>query len=427
MSLKKVTSRTNFIQNAGILFSLPLFESFSNDLSAPSESHFAKRLFVMSNPLGMVPNAFHPKTSGKNYEIPELLTPFSDLKNDISLFSHLDHGLRGGHEMTHAFLSGVQQKEARSMPNGNITLDQHISNKWAGQTRYSHLCTKAGRSRTGGFSSPALSWTKESVNVPPIDQSRTLFKQLFIADSKEHLKFKQQSFKRHGSILDAIHRQAKHIETKLNQSDKQHFDQYLTSVRQIEKKLQLEESWLNSEKPQTTLKEPTGESLFHSLDDFFELLFWAFKTDLTRIATLEIPGDVSGSDFQLKQGYHTYSHHGQSDENLSGIKVYELFQMTALAKFIRKLKAEPDPSTQSNMLDSTLVLFGSGLGNASAHTNTNLPVLLSGGKFKHGSHHMFDETQKTPLSNLWLSLLHKCGINEPNFGRSTGTLRGFEV
>lgn len=426
MSTNKNLSRKVILRNAGIALSLPCFEAFSENKQAEAKSNSPKRLFVMSNPLGMVPAAFHPKKAGPNYELPELLTPFKDIRKQISTFSNLDHGLRGGHEMTHTFLSGIQQKEAKSMPHGNISLDQHIARYWAGKTRYNYIATKAGESRTGGFSSPALSWTKDGVNVPPIDHPRTLFKRLFIQDSKKHLAFQETQFSRHGSILDAIHKQAKHLQTKISSRDKSLLDQYFTSIRQIEKRLSQEKHWLHTQKPNTDLKEPKSGGLFHSLDHFFELIYWAFKTDQTRIATLEIPGDESGRDFGLNKNYHSYSHHGQSEENLLGVKVFELFQMQALAKFIHRLKQESDPiNPDQSMLNGSIVLFGSGMSNSSAHTNTNLPIILAGGRFKHGEHHIFEKEHKTPLSNLWLSILRQLEFEDQQFGRSTGTLKGF--
>jgi hypothetical protein len=426
MTLNKNINRRKVLRNAGISLTLPSLEAFTNEKQPLDTSSYPQRLFVMSNPLGMVPQAFHPKQDGPDYELPELLVPFKNLKKEISVFTNLDHGLRGGHEMTHAFLSGVQQKEAKSMPNRNISLDQHIAQHWAGKTRYNYLSTKAGRSRTGGFSSPALSWTREGINIPPIDNPGELFKKLFINDSQSHLAFKSKQFSRHQSILDAVYKQAKQLTPMLSQSDRQLLDQYFTSIRKVEKKLLQEKHWLKNKKPDTQLEQTQNLGLYQSLEDFFELIYWAFKTDLTRVATLEIPGDESGRDFGLMRNYHSYSHHGQSEENLSGVKVFELFQMQALAKFIERISREKDPLMQDQtMLKGSLILFGSGLSNASAHTNTNLPILLAGGGFKHGQHHFFEPSHKPPLSNLWLSILRKFQFKDESFGRSTGTLKGF--
>lgn len=416
--------RKTLLKAAGVLMFLPKLESFSNDTPALQNSE-AQRIFIMSNPLGMVPDDFHPHKTGKDYDLPELLQPMKELKDHISIISHLDHDMRGGHEMTHTFLSGIHQREALSMPHGNVSLDQWIAKHWIGKTRFPYLATKAGRSRNGGFSSPALSWTEDGVHVPPIDQARVLFNQLFIQDSQKVKAFKQQRFKRQSSILDAIFRQAKELENHISQGDKQYLDQYFTSIRSLEKKMQYEADWNQTPKPRVDFEVPTDETLFSSLDDFFELIFWAFKTDQTRVATLEIPGDVSGREFGLSQSYHTYSHHGRSEENLKGVKIFERFQMEALAKFIERMKNEADPQTEASLLDSSLIVFGSGMSNASAHTNTNLPLLLAGSNFHHGKHHSYAGPHKPPLSNLWLSLLHKLGFEDETFGRSTSTLEGF--
>jgi hypothetical protein len=172
------------------------------------------------------------------------------------------------------------------------------------------------------------------------------------------------------------------------------------------------------------MKEPKNTDFVSDLPVMYDLVALALQTDSTRIATLEIGGDFEASAFGLSGGYHGLSHHGQRPDAIKGLIKMERYQVEQFARFLAKLKSiEDGPGT---LLDHSMVLFGSGMGNANSHTNSNLPIILAGGGFKHGEHKTF--ATKGPshqmLCNLYLSMLQRFGVEVEKFGTSTGTLTG---
>jgi hypothetical protein len=170
------------------------------------------------------------------------------------------------------------------------------------------------------------------------------------------------------------------------------------------------------------MKEPKNRDFVSDLPVMYDLIALALQTDSTRIATLEIGGDFEASAFGLSGGYHGLSHHGQRPEAIKGLIKMERYQVEQFAKFLAKLKSIQDGA--GTLLDHSMVLFGSGMGNANSHQNTNLPLILAGGGFKHGEHKAY--SAKGPghqvLCNLYLSMLHRFSAEVDAFGTSTGTL-----
>jgi len=227
-----------------------------------------------------------------------------------------------------------------------------------------------------------------------------------------------------GSILDAVQGDAKFLERHLGRRDKEKLDEYFTSVRDVEKQIELHRKWASVPKPDPKMKEPKNTDFVSDLPVMYDLVALALQTDSTRIATLEIGGDFEASAFGLSGGYHGLSHHGQRPDAIKGLIKMERYQVEQFARFLAKLKSiEDGPGT---LLDHSMVLFGSGMGNANSHTNSNLPIILAGGGFKHGEHKTF--ATKGPshqmLCNLYLSMLQRFGVEVEKFGTSTGTLTG---
>jgi hypothetical protein len=180
-------------------------------------------------------------------------------------------------------------------------------------------------------------------------------------------------------------------------------------------------------KPKAGIPEPENKGMVADLPVIYDLIALALQTDSTRVATLEIAGGFLSQAFGVRKEYHALSHHGMVPENIDGLVKVEKYQTEQLARFLGKLKSTNDGD--GTLLDHTMVLFGSGMGNANSHINTNLPIVLAGGGFKHGGHRAFPQTGpgRLPLSNLYLSLLHRFGVEAKKFGTSTGTLAGLGV
>ncbi|MFT5854146.1 MAG: hypothetical protein ACI8XO_001389, partial [Verrucomicrobiales bacterium] len=221
---------------------------------------------------------------------------------------------------------------------------------------------------------------------------------------------------------------AKKFNTILGSEDRQKLEEYFTSIRETEKKLELAEAWIDRPKPSVddpaldkvadgTRDEKLGGNL---VEVWLDLMFLALQTNSTRVVSMSAENGGWGLD-GVTESYHTLSHHGQREDNLSQLAVIENHLVTHIAKFIGRLKTTKQ-ADGSSMLDSTQILFGSGLGSGSRHSNVNLPLILAGGGFKHGQH--IDAQRKQPLCNLYLSMLQRMGAEQEYFNRSLGTFNG---
>ena len=200
-------------------------------------------------------------------------------------------------------------------------------------------------------------------------------------------------------------------------------------MRSVETKLQLDLQWQSVPKPKALIEEPTNEGLTKDLPKIYELLALAFQTDSTRVATIEIGKSFAIRDLGIRKGYHGLSHHGKMQENINLLTQIELYQVQQFARFLAKLKSIREPNTDGTLLDRTMAMFGSGMGNANSHTNNNLPIILAGGGFKHGEYKQYPgkKHKRIPLCNLFVSMLQQFGLETDRFGTSTGTLRALET
>ena len=175
------------------------------------------------------------------------------------------------------------------------------------------------------------------------------------------------------------------------------------------------------------MEPPKNSNMVDDLPLLYELIAIALQTDTTRIATLEIGGDFEASRFGYRSGYHGLSHHGQVQESIDALIAIESYQVEQFANFLDRLRSFQ--SGEQSLLDETMVLFGSGMGNANSHTNTNLPVVLAGGGFRHGQHLAFEKKDhhRPPLANLFVSMLQRFGVETDQFSTSTGTLRDLQL
>jgi len=425
MSLNHI-GRRSFLKAAGVTIALPTLESLPRLAFAATEKTPPRRLVCVGNEFGMYPGAFWPSKFGAEYEATTLLAPLSPHRKDLTLFSHLDHGLKGGHFAVHTFLTGVKAAEAKGMPEGGISLDQRAAEFVGSQTRFPSLTIGSEDGLHGGC---MMSWTRSGTRIPPIQGPRELFRLLFVDDDE---KAKEQAADRialQGSILDVVMGDAKSLGRRLSKPDGQKLDEYLSSVRDVESKLQLDRHWQKIPKPKVDLKEPENQGLTRDLPAIYDLIALALQTDSTRVATLEIGGSFAASDLGIREGYHNLSHHGQVQNKIDQLVQIELYQMQQFAKLLDKLKSIREPASDGTLLDSTMVLLGSGMGNANSHINTDLPIILVGGGFRHGEHKSYPDEQRrrVPLSNLYLSLLQRFGLETDRFSMSTGTLTGLEL
>lgn len=425
-------TRRFFLRATGVSLALPLLESLGGRVFAQNSAvvSFAgkaadadrpMRMVCIGNLLGFYPPAFFPEKTGADYELPESIESLEPHRKDFTLYSGLDHGVKGGHFAMSSFLSGVRTADTKGMPEGNITLDQRAAETMGGATRFPSLTLGSEEGIHGGC---LMSWTRSGTRVPPISTPRELFRTLFVTDDAASLATSMDRLDLKGSILDSVNGDAKSLKRHLGQRDKEKLEEYFTSVREVEKQIELHRKWASVPKPDSTMDEPENTDFVSDLPVMYDLIALALQTDSTRIATLEIGGDFEASAFELKAGYHALSHHGQREEAIAGLIKMERYQTEQFAQFLAKLKSIEDGA--GTLLDHSMVLFGSGMGNANSHTNTHLPIILAGGGFKHGEHKAYPTkgADRQPLCNLYLSMLHHFGAEVESFGTSSGTFTG---
>ncbi len=389
----------------GLGLALPWLES-----SAMAEAPRPRRLVCVGNHLGFYPGNFFPQDIGKDYTPTSTLKPLDQHRNDLTVFSNLDHELNGGHGAVHGFLTSIKKNEAEGFPAKNISLDQAAAEHVGSATRFPSV-------NTGIYKGTDMCWTRAGVHVPPVSNPAALFRALFVNLPATEREIERTRLQYRGSVLDALRDSANALNRNLNAADRNKLDQYLTSVRDVERRLQMSKQWIDQPKPKSPIDEVLDQERQH-LDEvalFYDLMALALQTDSTRVTTLETGMGFRTSELDL-DGYHGISHHGKAPGRIDQLKVVESFLTTQLSGFMDRLK-------EARIFEDTLVVFGSGMSDASSHSNRNLPVLLAGGGFKHQGHLICpaEQHKRVPLSNLWLSVLQWFGSESGRFGRSTGT------
>lgn len=423
---RMLPARRRFLTAAGISVGLPWLETAGASDATPKptpDSGAKRRMVCIGNMLGFYPEAFWPVADG-SVEASRTLRSLTPLKKDLTVISGLDHGVKGGHFSIHAFLSGVRYNDAASMPDGNLTIDQRAAESVTGQTRFSSLTVGSESGIHGGCQ---LSWTRSGTRVPPISGPERLFGKLFVDEDSGNRAAAADRLDLHASILDAVHEDARRLGDHVSGRDRDKLDEYFTSIRDVENRLALRRQWLDVPKPGAPIPPPQDQDMVTDLPLLYDLIALALQTDLTRVATLEIGGDFSAQSFGFNKGYHALSHHGQVRESIEALIKMETYQVEQFTAFLNKLRSIHDG--EATLLDQTMVLFGSGMGNANSHTNTNLPLVLAGGGFNHRGRLDFadNDPHRPPMTNLFVSMLQQFGLGVDQFATSTGTLRGLSA
>jgi hypothetical protein len=413
-------NRRTFLRAAGVCIGLPLLDAMvpvGLGAERKTEALRPKRMLLISRPLGLYAPHFFPEKTGKDYEPTRYLKPLNDHRNDFTVFSGLSHvGYPGGHHTEVALLTGVGPEGVRFGDIRNtISLDQEATTHLGGATRFPYLSLGGG----------PLSWNRKGVKVPSEEKAPQVFKQLFIDGTPAEVAHEIERIKTGASILDGVRDQAKSLAESLGPGDRRRLDLLLTSIREAEQRLQQDQAWVKKPKPKVDVKPFTDDywSDLRMLDrerQWFDLVHLALQTDSTRVIALWVWSygrpDLAGVGI----GHHDATHHGQDEAKLKQLALIEEAEMRLFAGLLGKMKATSE--TGASLLDRTVVFYGSNMGNASAHTCDNLPILLAGGGFKHAGHVAFDRKNNKPLSNLFVRMLQQVGIEADRFGSSTAML-----
>jgi hypothetical protein len=434
VATRPALSRRQFLRGAGILLSLPLLDSmlpaFARANGASGAKPKPRRMLGICNNLGLLPEQFFPKEKGRGYALSPYLELLKEHRDDFTVFSGVSHpDVDGGHPADICFLTAAPHPGSGGFRN-TISLDQYIAERIGHETRFPSLTL--GVNVQQGVRS--LSWTGSGVLIPCEEKASDVFKRLFVQGSPAEVDAQLRKLAQGQSILDAVGGQAKALQRSVGSRDRERLDQYFTSVRELERRMEMSKEWEKRPKPKVTAPVPLDPASPREYMDKVKLMYdmarLAFETDSTRSISLMLdsvnsPAIDLHDDTKITDGYHNLSHHGRSETKIAQLKAIDEWHMKLIAGLLRDLKAVKEDG--ESLLDRTMVLYGTNLGNANTHVTTNLPTLFAGGGFRHGQHLGFDTNHNYPLPNLFVSMLQRMGIESDKFASSTGTMRGLEM
>ncbi len=421
---RPLSRRTLLRGSAGVSIALPWLSSmvpaFGREASAATSS--PRRFVGISNALGFHgPNLF-PKKSGRDYQTTRYLKPIEDLRDQFTVISGTSHpGVGGGHKAEPCILSAAPYSGSNFR--NTISLDQVMARELGGDTRHPSLVLSSN-------GTTSTSYTANGSMIPPENSPQRLFAQLFTDDSPASRMAQQQRIREGRSIMDIVSEDAKAMQRRLGPGDREKLDAYFTSVRDLERRLVVNQGWAVRPKPTVNAKAPDPVSdasdTIALQTAMHDVIFLAIQTDSTRFITMHTSGNGGRVPLQgVEQGYHQLSHHGRDDKKIAQLAIIEDAQMKSWGDLVRRLHETQE--ADGTLLDRTMLLLTSNLGNASAHDTKNMPVVVAGGGFQHGQHLAFDRENNYPLPNLYTSMLQRLDLEVDAFASATGTMRGLKM
>ncbi|QDT63618.1 DUF1552 domain-containing protein [Calycomorphotria hydatis] len=409
--------RRQFLRAGAATIALPSLEAFAASKTPDSLIDRPHNFVAIGTYLGWHPQSFFPKGTGAGYELSPILQPLSEHRDHFTVFSGLDHRAPNGHKAWSNFLCGETPD--------TYSLDQLIVDHIGGDTRFPSLQLTAGK----GEGAKAMSFTERGIGLPMIQRPSVLYKQLFISEAD---RARSEYLLRSGnSSLDFVLEEARRIQPALSKTDRRKLDEYFDSVRSVENRISRQLKSIDEPIPETDYKLPNYDPVAPNLlieaeQIMYDLMVLAIDSGSTHVQSLFLDGLGQVLTFDgepLKAGYHALSHHGNNPAMIHDLVMIEQAHMKCLSNFLQQMKDKKTAQGKS-LLDDTIVLLGTGMGDASRHSNSNLPTLVAGGGFQHGQHLAIDRKQKNAplLGDLYLTLMQKLGIEVDQFSNADRNL-----
>ncbi len=435
--------RRTFLKGAGAAIALPWLDAMSPALTWREPEGPTRALFVFA-PNGVKMDEWRPAQTGREFDLPRLLSPLAEHRPDFSVLSGLDldnarsHGDGPGDHAraSAAFLTCEHPvKTGGSDIRVGVSIDQVIAQEVGHQTPFPSLELGMERGRSAGACdsgyscaySNNIAWRTPTTPVAKEVDPRAVFRRLFGDPGGPDAEARAARRKRLRSVLDVVRADVSDLNGRLSSADRQKLDEYLTSVRELEQRLERAEREAN-EGPDV----PVPEGLLdrgnyeHRLGLMYEMIALAFQTDATRTVTFMLGNAGSNISYRwlgIPEGHHNLSHHRGDEKKHAKIASINHYHVTQFARLLDRLKATEDAG--QTMLDRAIIVYGSGIADGNRHAHVDLPILLCGhgnGALHPGQHMV--SAKGTPLANLYLSLLGGIGIEREKFGDSTGALAG---
>mgnify|MGYP003953072207 FL=1 len=410
-----VIGRRHFLRSAAATLALPSLEAFSTPSTAGAG---AKNFVAIGTFLGWHQNAFFPREAGRGYEMPATLSPLKDCRDDFTIFSGLDHRAGNGHGAWSNYLCGQSPK--------SYSLDQMMADSIGAKSRFPSIQLTAGGGESNTKGGNAMSFTRQGIALPMIQRPSVLYKQLFM--SKAHRARTEYMLRSGQSSLDLVLEDAERLQKSLPARDRDKLEEYLESVRAVEKRMGYQLETINDPVPEPDYKLPSYDPITPNLQIeaeqiMYDLMTLALETESTRVISFFLHGLGQVFSFDgkaLGSGYHGLSHHGNNPAMIRDLVAIETAHIHCFAGFLKQLAEKKNPEGKS-LLDDTVVLLGTGMGDASRHSNLNLPTLVAGGGFKHGSHITVDASKNDAplLGDLYITLAQRLGLEVDSFSNAS--------
>ena len=411
--MSRVLNRRTFLRGTGVCLGLPLLDAMVPVLSAEKTPAIPRRMVAIETNMGILPQYFFPEKPGRGYKLSPYLERLSQFREQFTVFSGTSHpGVTGAHAAEKCFLTGTPHPERGGFRNG-ISLDQFAAEQLGNRTRYPSLVLAMTNENQ------TLSYTRSGAPISAERSPKKVFQKLFVQGNPDVVAANVEAIRQGRSMLDFVGEQSRQLNRTLSKADQRRMEEYLTAVRDLEQRLESAESWEHKPKPKVSANPPEDiedpKEFVRRTRLMFDVIKLALETDSTRFISLFVDTVV----------IHNITHHGNRPEVLDELRGHEERQFDALGEFLRVLSVTKEEG--QTLLDRTMVLYGTCMGSANSHSNVNLPVLLAGGGFKHGQHLAYDTTNNYPLTNLFVSMLQRLGIEADSFSTGKGTMRGLEM
>ena len=439
---RKHLHRRTFLRGMGAAVALPVLDAMTPAFAAPRRLGNAPvRLAFTYVPNGITMTDWTPKGEGAAFEYSRVMKPLEPFRKDTVVLSGLAqrNGMAlgdgpGDHARAAAsYLTGVHpRKTAGADIQNGISVDQVAAQQIGSATRFASLELGCDDSRTvgncdSGYScayTNSLAWRGPSTPMPPETNPRLVFERLFgDIDTSLTPEARARRLMHRRSILDLVRERTTELSADLGPSDRRKLDEYLASIREIERRIERAEADLTGLNP--TIDKPSGIPVLYAeyVNLMFDLQLIAFQTDMTRIITLMMGREGSMRTYPeigVPDPHHPLTHHRGNADWIERVTKVNTLHMELFAGFIKKVQETPDGD--GSLLDHTMIVYGSGLSDGNRHTHEDLPVLIvgGGGNFKRGTHIVY--AKGTPMNNLFLTLLDRVGVREDKIGDSTGRI-----
>ena len=431
---KKHLNRRTFLRGTGTTLALPFLESMVPANTALAQANMPKTRFgAMYLPHGATMSRWTPATEGKNFEFTEILQPLEKFREYVNVVSGTGLPLAygpGGATANHnrsaaSYLSGAKPQTG-AMPFLGVTIDQVIAQNLHQDTPLPSLeltieesTLSCGEGLSCAYRN-TISWQSEVSPLPMQNNPQVVFEHLFGdgATPEQRDARRKQSL----SLLDAVSDQLSSLDRKLPAGDKLRLEQFLTDIREIERRIVQAGAKIGDDIEVPDRPNGIPADVEEHIKLMFDLQILAWQTEISRVSTFLMAKELSGAVYPasgVRDGFHTLSHHSNNEEQKARFAILNRYHTGLLAYFMEKLQATPDGD--GTLLDNSMLLYGSGMSDGNSHNHDPLPIILAGGASGRleGNRHIVTPN-KTPLSNLLLSMINLVGIEQESFGDSTG-------